>query len=48
VRLSDHSPFWDAGYNAVLVTDTSFLRNPNYHKPSDTIETLDLSGDIEN
>ena len=42
VRLSDHSPFWDTGYNAVLVTDTSFLRNPHYHKPSDTIETLDL------
>ena len=42
VRLSDHSPFWDAGYNAVMVTDTSFLRNPHYHKPSDTIETLDL------
>ena len=42
MRLSDHSPFWDAGYNAVLVTDTSFLRNPHYHKPSDTIETLDL------
>jgi Zn-dependent M28 family amino/carboxypeptidase len=42
VRLSDHSPFWDAGYNAVMVTDTSFLRNPHYHRPSDTIETLDL------
>lgn len=42
VRLSDHSPFWDAGYNAVLVTDTSFLRNPHYHKASDTIATLDL------
>ena len=42
VRLSDHSPFWDAGYNAVMVTDTSFLRNPHYHKPSDTVDTLDL------
>ncbi|QPN66547.1 M28 family peptidase [Synechococcus sp. CBW1006] len=42
VRLSDHSPFWDAGYNAVMVTDTSFLRNPHYHQPSDTIDTLDL------
>jgi len=42
VRLSDHSPFWDAGYNAVMVTDTSFMRNPHYHRPSDTIETLDL------
>ncbi|MCP9891404.1 M20/M25/M40 family metallo-hydrolase [Cyanobium sp. Aljojuca 7D2] len=42
VRLSDHSPFWDAGYDAMMVTDTSFMRNPNYHKPSDTIDTLDL------
>ena len=43
VRLSDHSPFWDRGYNALMVTDTSFLRNPNYHQMSDTIDTLDLS-----
>ena len=42
VRLSDHSPFWDEGYNAVMVTDTSFMRNPHYHQPSDTIETLDV------
>lgn len=41
-RLSDHSPFWDAGYPAVLVTDTAFLRNPHYHQPSDTASTLDL------
>ncbi len=42
VRLSDHSPFWDAGYNALMVTDTSLMRNPHYHKISDTVETLDL------
>jgi len=42
VRLSDHSPFWDLGYPALLVTDTSFFRNPHYHGPSDTVETLDL------
>lgn len=42
VRLSDHSPFWDAGYDAVMVTDTSFMRNPNYHRMTDTIDTLDL------
>jgi Zn-dependent M28 family amino/carboxypeptidase len=42
VRLSDHSPFWDLGYNAMMVTDTSFMRNPNYHEMSDTIDTLDL------
>jgi hypothetical protein len=42
-RLSDHSPFWDAGYPAAMVTDTAFLRNPHYHKLSDTLETLDLA-----
>ena len=39
--FSDHSPFWEQGYRAMMVTDTAFLRNPHYHKPSDTIETLD-------
>lgn len=42
-RLSDHSPFWDAGFPALLVTDTAFFRNPHYHQPSDTVETLDLA-----
>jgi aminopeptidase YwaD len=42
VRLSDHSPFWDQGYPALMITDTAFLRNPHYHRPSDTLETLDL------
>ena len=42
VRRSDHSPFWDAGYRAVMVTDTSFLRNPHYHRMSDTVASLDL------
>ncbi|MBD2418674.1 M28 family peptidase [Anabaena cylindrica FACHB-243] len=41
-RLSDHAPFWDQGYPAMMVTDTAFMRNPHYHKPSDTIATLDL------
>ncbi len=38
VRLCDHSPFWDEGYDAVMVTDTSFLRNPHYHQMSDTLD----------
>jgi len=42
VRLSDHSPFWDLGYPALMVTDTAYFRNPNYHAHSDTLETLDL------
>jgi len=42
VTLSDHSPFWENGIPAVMVTDTAFLRNPNYHQPSDTLDTLDM------
>jgi aminopeptidase YwaD len=41
-RLSDHSPFWDLGYSALMITDTSWFRNPHYHQPSDTIEIIDL------
>ncbi|MGK7919819.1 MAG: M28 family peptidase [Trichodesmium sp.] len=41
-RRSDHAPFWDRGYKAIMITDTANMRNPNYHQPSDTIETLDL------
>ena len=40
-RLSDHSPFWDEGFPALMITDTSFMRNPHYHLPSDTPDTLD-------
>ncbi|MFM7237503.1 MAG: M28 family peptidase [Cyanobium sp.] len=42
-RRSDHSPFWDQGYNALMATDTSFLRNPHYHQLSDTLATLDMA-----
>jgi aminopeptidase YwaD len=42
VRLSDHAPFWDLGFEALLVTDTSWFRNPNYHQKSDTLDTLNL------
>lgn len=42
VRLSDHSPFWDQGYDVLMVTDTSFMRNPQHHQMNDTIDTLDL------
>lgn len=42
VRLSDHASFWSKGYRAVMVTDSAFFRNPHYHMPSDTMETLDV------
>lgn len=41
IRLSDNGSFWDQGYPALMITDTSFLRNPHYHLPSDTPDTLD-------
>lgn len=38
---SDHAPFWEAGVPALMWTDTAEFRNPNYHRPTDTPETLD-------
>jgi Zn-dependent M28 family amino/carboxypeptidase len=40
-RLSDNASFWYARYPALMVTDTAFLRNPHYHRASDTAATLD-------
>lgn len=42
VDFSDHASFWRAGYPAVMVTDTAFYRNPHYHTPADTIDTLNF------
>lgn len=40
--LSDHRNYWQFNYPALMINDTSFVRNPNYHRKSDTIETLDF------
>ena len=40
-RLSDQASFWKYGYPGVMITDTAFFRNPNYHRKSDTPDTLD-------
>lgn len=42
VDLSDHRSYWKYGYPAVMINDTSFMRNPHYHMPSDTIDKLDF------
>ncbi len=42
ITRSDHYNYWISGYPALMITDTSFLRNPNYHQATDTIETLDF------
>ncbi len=38
---SDHAPFWEKGIPAIMWTDTSEFRNPNYHGAGDLPETLD-------
>jgi hypothetical protein len=40
IRRSDNSAYWDNGYPAVMVTDTSNFRTPHYHTLADTPETL--------
>ena len=46
-RLSDHANFWDQGYQAVMLTDTAFLRNPHYHGPGDVLANLDFDAMVE-
>lgn len=43
VMLSDHSSYWLHGLPALMVTDTSYLRNPHYHRSSDLPDTLDYA-----
>lgn len=42
IQLSDHRSYWSEGYRALMVTNTAMLRNPNYHQPTDRLDTLDL------
>ena len=42
IDFSDHLNYWKYGYVAVMITDTAFYRNANYHEKSDTLETLDI------
>jgi Zn-dependent M28 family amino/carboxypeptidase len=39
---SDHARFWAVGVPAVMITDTAEFRSGHYHRPSDTIETIDF------
>ncbi len=43
VGWSDQWSFWKHDYPAIMVTGTAPFRNPNYHLPEDTAETLDYS-----
>lgn len=42
IDFSDHLNYWLFDYSALMITDTAFYRNKNYHETTDTIETLDL------
>lgn len=43
IDFSDHLNYWEVGLDAIMITDTAFMRNKNYHKKTDTIETLDFN-----
>lgn len=43
IDFSDHLNYWKFGFNAMMITDTAFYRNKNYHQVSDTIDTLDIA-----
>jgi Zn-dependent M28 family amino/carboxypeptidase len=44
IHWSDHWSFWQAGYPAIMVTDTALYRYPYYHSAGDTPDRLDYSG----
>ena len=41
VDWSDHLNFWKQGHPAVMITDTAFYRNEEYHSDDDTPDRLD-------
>ncbi len=42
IDFSDHMNYWKFNYSAVMITNTSFFRNKNYHTQADSLETLNL------
>ena len=42
IDFSDHLNYLKFDYPAIMVSDTSFYRNANYHQATDTFETLDF------
>jgi len=41
IHLSDHRNYWQYGYRAIMITDTAFYRNAEYHRTGDTADRLD-------
>ena len=42
IDFSDHQNYLKFDYPAIMITDTSFYRNANYHQLTDTHDTLDF------
>jgi hypothetical protein len=42
IDFSDHLNYWHFGYSAVMVTNTAFFRNKNYHEKGDTLDRLNI------
>ena len=42
-KRSDHTPFWLAGHQALMLTDGSNFRYPHYHQPTDLVEHLSFT-----
>ena len=40
IDFSDHRNYWAKGYQAVMITDTAFYRNKEYHTANDTWDRL--------
>ncbi len=42
IDYSDHKNYWKYGYEAVMITDTAFYRNLEYHEAGDTPDRLNF------
>ena len=42
IDFSDHLNYWHFGYSSLMITDTAFYRNKNYHENTDELETLNI------
>jgi len=47
IDFSDHLNYWKFDYPAIMVTDTSFYRNKNYHTGGDTMDTVNFEKLVE-
>ncbi len=43
IDFSDHRSYWAQGYDAVMVNNTAFYRNKNYHQKTDTVDSLNFN-----